>query len=350
MARRIDFPKAAEVVAPATRILAGDIGGTKTNLAILRVVDDPHGDTIVVETNRRYPSTSHASLGAIIREFLGSLPSAPRLACAGFGVPGVVENGRAKPTNLAWAVDAEELEREFSIPKVELMNDLAANAYGIAELNAGDFAVIAEGQPAAEGNRCVVSPGTGLGMAGLYWDGARHHVWACEGGHCDFAPRTEVEAALFEYLQIQFGHVSAERVVSGMGIQNIYKFLRETGRGKELPEVAAAMLAEDPGKVISRFADAGKCPMCAETLEIFVACLAAEAGNMALKSMATGGVYLGGGVPVMLLDRLRGVGFAHAFCDKGRMRPLMESIPVRVVLNDQAALLGAARHAVDALL
>ncbi len=334
----------------STRILAGDVGGTKTNLAIIRLTENATGEAMVIEKTARFPSSSHPSLNAILREFLGQLSSPVRLACAGFGVPGPVENGRAKPTNLSWGVDAAEIAEEFSIAKVEVVNDLAANAYGIAELKPCDFADLIAGAKDARGNRCVVSPGTGLGQAGLYWDGKRHRIWACEGGHADFAPRNKIEIALLEFLIKKYGHVSAERVISGMGLENIYFFLRDTGRGKELPEVAAARQTRDLGAVISEFADSGRCPMCAETLEIFVNCLAAECGNMALKSMALGGVFLGGGIPAKLLHHLQGVGFAHAFADKGRMRPLLEKIPVRVILNDQAALLGAARHAIDALL
>lgn len=207
--------------------------------------------------------------------------------------------------------------------------------------------MIQKGAPDAEGNRCVVSPGTGLGEGGLFWDGKKHRVWACEGGHTDFAPRNELEIAMLEYLIKQYGHVSYERVASGMGIENIYKFLRDTERGKELPKVAAEMKDGDVGVVISRHAELGDCPMCVQTVEIFLSCLGAEAGNMALKSMATGGVYLGGGIPAKMLSQIKSVGFTHAFNDKGRLSGLLQSMPVKVILNDQAALLGAARYALD---
>ena len=322
-------------------ILAGDIGGTKANIALFHVV----GRKLSLVREQRYPSGGYPGLNAILREFLAD-EHQPILA-AGFGIPGVVSNGRAKPTNLSWGVDAEEISVEFGIPHVQILNDLAANACGIAHLPAGDFAIVQRGAPHATGNRCVVSPGTGLGEAGLFWDGHRHLVWACEGGHTDFAPRNELEIALLEYLIKQFVHVSAERVASGMGIENIYKFLRETGRGTELPAVAQAMKTENAGVVISRFADAGECPMCAKTLDIFVSCLGAEASNMALKTMATGGVFLGGGIPVKLLPHIQSVAFLHAFNDKGRLSSLMENTPVFVILNDQAALLGAAYSALE---
>jgi glucokinase len=323
-------------------LLAGDIGGTKSNIALYAI----EGDRLIIQRNQRFHSSEFPGLSAILREFLKSSPEEPLLA-AGFGVPGVVKEGRAKPTNLTWGVDAQEISRQFAIPHVAILNDLAANAYGISQLTSVDFVVLQEGAPDAEGNRCVVSPGTGLGEAGLFWDGLKHRVWASEGGHTDFAPRNDLEIALLEYLIKRYGHVSAERVVSGMGIENIYEFLRDTGRGKESPEVAEAMLTESAGAVISRFADSGDCPMCVQTIEIFLGCFGAEAGNAALKCMATGGVFLGGGIPVKMLPRLKGTGFLHAFNDKGRMASLMESMPVKVVLNDDAALLGAARYALD---
>lgn len=322
-------------------ILAGDVGGTKCNLATLSFV----GDSLDIVRNHRFPSASYPSLNAIIREFLEKEKATIVAAC--FGVPGPVKDGRARPTNLTWGVDSEDISKEFNIPYVTLLNDLAANAYGISELKESDLAVIQTGDLDATGNRCIVSPGTGLGEAGLYWNGRRHLVWACEGGHTDFAPRNDLEIALLEHLIKQYGHVSYERVVSGMGIENIYKFLRDTGRGHENPKVAAEMKTGDAGKIISKYAESGECAMCVQTLEIFIGCLGAETGNMALKAMATGGVYLGGGIPAKMLAQLRSVGFLHAFNDKGRLSGLMQSMPVRVILNDQAALLGAARYALE---
>lgn len=322
-------------------ILAGDIGGTKSNLAVFRVI----ADTLTMERNERFHSSAYSGLNAILREFLEGEKRSIVAAC--FGVPGPVKNGRARPTNLTWGVDAEEIAAEFSVTYVSILNDLEANAYGIAELQESDFAVIQKGAADASGNRCVVSPGTGLGEGGLYWDGRKHRVWACEGGHTDFAPRNALEIALLEYLIKQYGHVSCERVISGMGIENIYKFLRDTGRGREVTDIATEMKANDAAAVISRHAEAGDCPMCVQTIEIFLSCLGAEAGNMALKSMATGGVFLGGGIPAKMISQIRSVAFTHAFNDKGRMSALLQSMPVKVILNDQAALLGAARFALD---
>jgi glucokinase len=326
-------------------ILAGDVGGTKSNLAILSVNDD----TLGMERNRRFPSADYPSLNTIIHEFLRHENGELIAAC--FGVPGPVKDGRAKATNLSWGVDAAEIEKEFSIPQVSILNDLEANAYGIGELSPHDFAVIQQGSAEPEGNRCVVSPGTGLGEGGLYWDAKRkkYRVWACEGGHADFGARNELEIALLEYLIERYGHVSSERVVSGMGIENIYEFLRDTGRGRELPEVAAEMEKSGVGFTISRYADSGECQMCAQTIEIFISAFGAEAGNMALKTMATGGVYLGGGIPAKIFNKARCATFIQSFNDKGRLSALMQTMPVKIVLNDQAALLGAASFALDRL-
>ena len=306
-----------------------------------------NGDKLSIKRNHRFPSADYPSLSAIIQEFLqdekGHIPA----AC--FGVPGPVRYGRAKPTNLNWGVDAAEIEREFCIPQVSIVNDLEANAHGISELDSEDLSVIQEGPAEPGGNRCVVSPGTGLGEGGLFWDGKRkkYRVWACEGGHADFAPRNEVEIALLEYLLKEHGHVSCERVVSGMGLENIYRFLRDTGRERELPEVASEMETQKPGLVISQYADSGKCQLCVRTIEIFVSAFGAEAGNMALKTMATGGVYLGGGIPGKMLNSARSAAFIQAFNEKGRLSSLMKTMPVKIVLNDQAALLGAASYALD---
>jgi glucokinase len=199
------------------------------------------------------------------------------------------------------------------------------------------------------GNRCVVSPGTGLGEAGLFWDGKKYRVWACEGGHADFAPRSEIEVELLAYLQTRFGHVSNERIISGQGLTNIYAFLRDTGFCKQSIEVTEEMKAVDAARVITKYAESGKCPMCMQAVEIFAHCLAMEASNFALRAMATGGVYIGGGVPAKLLWKIKTPAFREAFNAKGRLEPLIEGIPLKVILNDQAALLGAARYALDAL-
>lgn len=327
-------------------LLAGDVGGTKTNLAIF-AMDETTGHLHLLR-NQRYPSNDFDSLNAIAQRFLGA-GSEGRIDAACFGVPGPVRNNRSQPTNLNWEIDAGTLRADLDIPCVHLLNDLAANAYGISELGPDDFVTIQEGLKAASGNRCVVSPGTGLGEAGLFWDGHKYRVWACEGGHTDFAPRSEIEVELLAYLQTRFGHVSNERVISGQGLTNIYAFLRDTGKYPQSPLVAEEMKNEDAAKVITTYAESGSDAMCMATVEIFAHCLAMEAANFALKAMATGGVFLGGGVPAKLLWKLRSPAFREAFNAKGRMEALTSGMPLRIIVNDQAALLGAARYALDAL-
>jgi glucokinase len=282
-------------------------------------------------------------LDEIVAEFLKgkNLP----VTHAGFGVAGPVQDGQSHATNLPWVVDAGVLARELKLASVALINDLEAIAYGIATLGAGDFATLQAGDPAARGNAAVVAPGTGLGEAGLYWDGSRHHPFATEGGHSSFAPTDELEDALLLYLRRQFHHVSWERILSGPGLFNIYKFLRDTGRGEETKPLAEEIRLGDPAAVISKTALAGKSELCSSALDLFVHLLGAEAGNVALKTLARGGVYLGGGIPPKILPRLEGPAFLKAFAGKGRMRPLLETIPVRVILTDQAGLRGAAHCA-----
>jgi len=327
-------------------LLAGDVGGTKTNLAIFAM--DEESDHLQLLRNKRYVSAEFDSLNAIAQRFLGKGEEG-KIHAACFGVPGPVRNNRSQPTNLKWEIDAGTLRADLDIASVHLLNDLAANAYGITELAEEDFETIQIGLKTASGNRCVVSPGTGLGEAGLFWDGKKHRVWACEGGHADFAPRSEIEVELLSYLQARFGHVSNERIISGQGLANIYAFLRDTGKFPQSPEVAEEMKTEAAPKVIGKYAEEGTDMMCMQAVEIFVHCLAMEAGNFALRAMATGGVYLGGGIPAKLRWKVRSQAFREAFNAKGRLEPLMENMPVKVILNDQAALLGAARYALDML-
>jgi glucokinase len=327
-------------------LLAGDVGGTKTNLAIFAM--DEKSDHLQLLRNKRFPSGEFDGLEVIVKKFLEKGDEGT-IHAACFGIPGPVSNNRAQPTNLKWAVDGAELSANLKIASVSLLNDLAANAYGITELASTDFATLQEGLKNPVGNRCVVSPGTGLGEAGLFWDGKKYRVWACEGGHADFAPRSEIEVDLLAYLQTRFGHVSNERVISGQGIANIYAFLRDTGFCKQKPEVIEEMKTEDAARVVTKYAEKGECPMCMQAVEIFAHCLAMEASNFALRAMATGGVFIGGGVPAKLLWKIKTPAFREAFNAKGRLEPLVEGMPLKVILNDQAALLGAARYALDSL-
>jgi glucokinase len=250
-----------------------------------------------------------------------------------------------RTTNLPWLIDARELAGDLGLGTAGLINDLEANAWGIGALGPDDFAVLNEGAPGAHGNQAVIAAGTGLGEAGLYWDGAMHRPFACEGGHANFAPSGPVEIDLLRYLAERFDHVSWERVVSGPGVFNVYAFLRDTDRGRESAAVAEHLKTDDPSAVVSRSALLGKDPLASAALELFARLYGSEAGNLALKMMATGGVFVGGGVAPKILPKLREGGFMDAFKAKGPMRRLVESIPVRVVLNDKAALIGAARFA-----
>jgi glucokinase len=230
---------------------------------------------------------------------------------------------------------------------VGLINDLEANAWGIATLSSDDIAVLNPGESDGAGNLALISAGTGLGQAGLHWDGTRYRPFASEGGHVDFAPRNRLEMDLLEFLLRQFPRVSYERVVSGPGLQNIYRFLRETGRGDEPPWLAARLREQDPNAVVAQAALSGESALCVQALDLFVALYGAAAGNLALTLLATGGVYLGGGIAPKILPKLKDPIFLNAFFTKGRLRPLLETVPVRVILNDQTALFGAARYALE---
>jgi glucokinase len=320
-------------------ILAGDIGGTNARLAFFNFEE---GRFALISATV-FPSREYSGLDQIVAEFLSTSDVHPDRAC--FGIAGPVRSGRVETSNLPWVVDSEPLANELHLDKVSLINDLEANAWGIADLDLKDAVALnqVKGNPA--GNQAVIAAGTGLGEAGMYWDGTHHQVFASEGGHTDFAPRNELEVELFRYLNTQYGHVSYERILSGPGLLNVFHFLRDTGRGTEPKWLTAEMLHSDPAAAISQAATDGKCALCEQAVDIFVSVYAAEAGNLALKVMATGGVFLGGGIAPKMLPKLSGPLFMHAFAAKGRMQPLLESIPVRVITNDKTALLGAARYA-----
>jgi glucokinase len=320
-------------------ILAGDIGGTSARLGCY----ETRGGRLVSVVERTFPSRNYAGLAEIAAEFVSS--AGLRTDCACFGIAGPVQHGRVVTPNLPWVLDSRQLAAELKLPWVKLINDLEANAYGLAALEPADLVVLNEGDPAASGNLAVISVGTGLGEAGLFWDGLTHRPFACEGGHSDFAPRTIVESELLLYLKARHEHVSYERVLSGPGLLTIYEFLRDTGRGTEARWLRDEMDAGDAPAAISAAGLEAKDELCAQALNLFVSFYAAEAGNLALKLMATGGVYIGGGVAPRIVKKLQTPEFLAAFFAKGRMRPLLEAMPVKVVMKDTAALLGAARCA-----
>lgn len=324
-------------------ILAGDIGGTHSRLGLFSENDG----RLHLETQKTYPSAEHAGLGEIINAFL----SAQKVSAtqAAFGIAGPVINGRVSTPNLPWTIEETALARESGIAHLALLNDLEAHASGIEDLGPEDLATLNDGIQ-TQGNAALIAAGTGLGEAGLYWDGTRRHPFACEGGHCDFAPRTDQEVALLDYLLKKFGHVSCERVLSGPGIKNIYDFLRDTGKEEEPPWLHDELKqAADPVPNISQYGVSGTSAICRSTLDVFIGIYGAEAGNLALKLMATGGVYLSGGIAARILPLLTTPAFMRAFTAKGRMQPLLEKIPVKVITNGGVGLMGAARYAVGRL-
>lgn len=324
-------------------ILAGDIGGTSTRLALCQ----QNGENFCVITEEKFPSAKFSGLDRIIENFLDGQPH--KLARACFGVPGPISGETIKLANLPWTVDAKRLKSQLKLSKIGLINDLEANAFGLGEFQEKDFVVLNEGEKNPVGNAAIISAGTGLGEAGLHYEegmSGRLRPFATEGGHADFAPRHDLEIELLKYLLDKFGRVSVERVVSGQGLGNIYEFLRDTRRAEEPAWLSAEIIEKgDLAAVISKNGIDGKSEICELALNIFVSAYGAAAGNLALKILATGGVYLGGGIAPKILPKLQSPVFLESFVAKGRMRGLLEKIPVRVVLNDKAALLGAAHYA-----
>lgn len=320
-------------------ILAGDIGGTNARLAYFQ----PQNGHLRLVSERVFPSREHREFGEIVTQFLDDSHTRPEVAC--FGIAGPVRNGRVETSNLPWVIEQSRLAKQIHLPATLLINDLEASAWGIGALVPDDLVALNKVSGPVSGNQAVIAPGTGLGEAGLFWDGSRHHVFACEGGHADFAPQDDLQIDLLRYLRNRFGHVSYERVLSGPGLVNVYEFLRDSGSSSPSPELDAATKTGDAAAAISRAALDGSSPLAEIALDLWISVFGAEAANLALKTMATGGIFLAGGISPKILSRLRGARFMEAFCDKGRLRPLVEAIPVQVVTNEKAGLLGAARCA-----
>jgi glucokinase len=320
-------------------ILAGDIGGTKVNLAFF----DVQGRGVALKALDTFRSNDYPSLEEIGRTFLARHKLKIEYAC--FGIAGPIKKGRAQLTNLSWVIDAAEVTRSLGLKQVWLINDLEANAYGIGGLTAEDFVELNRGEADAAGSVAIIAAGTGLGEAGMLWDGKRHLVIPSEGGHADFAPRTDLDMELLKHLRGRLGQVSWETVLSGPGQFNIYQFLRDTGRGQEPAWLADEFKQTDPPAAITRAALAGKCDLCVQALDLFTAYYASEAANLALKMLAIGGVYVGGGIAPKIIKKLQDGTFAKAFIGEGRMKNLLGAMPVRVIMNDKTALIGAARFA-----
>ena len=320
-------------------ILAGDIGGTSSRLAFYKVV----GGELEAVAEKHYPSRHYGNLIEIVKQFAEEHDVPPDRAC--FGIAGPVRAGKVETPNLPWSVDAESIAGLLGLSSVTFINDLDANAYGIAALQDGDLEVLNQGVPDLSGTIAVISAGTGLGESLAYWDGTCHRPLPSEAGHADFAPRSGLETELLQYLQAEFGRVSYERIVSGPGLCNIYRFFRDVHKLPEAPAVVDAMRTVDPARAITSAARTGSCVICSKSLELFLNVYGAEAGNAALRFFATGGVFVGGGIAPQIIDMLRGSGFMAAFRAKGRLSPMMATIPVKVILNDRTALLGAGRCA-----
>jgi glucokinase len=322
-------------------ILAGDIGGTKTVLALY---DGASGDLRPVR-ERVFASQEHATFDEILRAFLAENQGPhPHAAC--FGVAGAVIDGRAQTTNLPWLLEERALADAIKVARVKLLNDLEAMALGMVFLHADELTPLSG--PAAvtrHGNAGVIAAGTGLGEAFLLWDGEQYHPIASEGGHADFGPRDNVEIDLLDYCRGVFGdHVSYERVLSGPGLHNIYQFLRDRGYFEETPAVAETLRAGDPNAAIASLGIDGTDPLCTATVDRFCSIYGAEAGNLALRCVAIGGIYIGGGIAPKLLPALRRGKFLERFAGKGRMSSLLETIAVNVALNPRAPLIGAAQY------
>jgi glucokinase len=320
-------------------ILAGDIGGTKTNLALFSV----QGEKLRAEIVRTFQSKRYSGLLPVLREFLSGDPHRIDAAC--FGIAGPVVDGAVKTSNLPWVVDSGELSRALKVDPVRLLNDLEASAYGIFTLEDDEFFVLNEGTMRRSGNKALIAAGTGLGQAILHDDGRCFRPLATEAGHADFAPRDDLEIELLRYLIGRFGHVSYERVLSGPGLFNIYSFLKKTGKFEEPKWLADRFAAEaDDSAVISQAALAGEAEICVKALDLFLSMYGAEAGNLALRANSVRGLYIGGGIAPKILDRLKEGKFMRAFVDKGRYRDFLDAIPVQVILNERAALRGAAYY------
>jgi glucokinase len=328
-------------------ILAGDIGGTKTNMVLLETDGREVGAVVAAQT---FPSAGYDSLEKIITEFLAAT-NKPQLTHACFGVAGPVVDGRVDATNLKWDVSPDALAQLLGIYRISIINDLEATAYGIETLTPAQLHTLNEGDARRGGNRALIAAGTGLGMASIVLHEGHYHPVPSEGGHIDFAPRNELEMEMLDHLlKIEEfgGHVSYERVLSGPGLFNIYSFLRDIKFSEEPGWLSAELGgARDHAAIVSKAALDGKCELAVKALDMFVEIYGAMAGNLSLLLIATGGCYIGGGIAPKIIEKLKDGAFLKSFMDKGRFKSLLASMPVHVVLDDKTALYGAARKALQ---
>jgi len=324
-------------------ILAGDIGGTKTNLALYEYEDG----VLKLQVEQSFTSQNYEIFNDVITEFL-ELNAMPEIDALCLGIAGPIVNGVCRTTNLPWLIDAKELKSEFCIPKVDLLNDLEATAYGMLYLKEDEFVELNPKGEKVDSNRVVIAAGTGLGEAILFYDGKNYHPIASEGGHCDFAPLNSLQDELLIWMRKRHSdHVSVERLVSGIGIYTIYEFLKERGFASECEGMQKLKDSDDKNAMVSKFALEERDPLCLETMQIFIEIYGAEAGNLALKSLSLGGVYIGGGIAPKILPFLLDGAFLNAFVSKGRFKEMLEKMQIKVSLNPKTALLGAAHFAID---
>ena len=315
-------------------ILAGDVGGTKTNLALFQYKDN----TLTTIKKESFKTNDWSSFFELMATF--HITDLPAIDSICLGVAGPVINGKVAGTNFSWELDEKKIARELKVERVSIINDMEANAYGLSVLNKEDLVEI-KGGTWIRGNAAMISPGTGLGEVGLYWDGSYYHPFASEGGHCDFSQRTEMDFRFWRFLQKNYGHVSWEHVISGPGIVNIYEFLLQDNKLTE-PEALKKKLKERDPAVISDCAKEGSFGVCRESMELFIEYLATETAQMALKFKALGGIFIGGGILPKIIDMVDKEIFVQHFLQSDKMKALLGEIPIKVVLNDKSPLYGAA--------
>jgi glucokinase len=321
-------------------ILAADIGGTKVNLALFRQKDDQ----LELVDSAKFESRKYSGLEEILEEFCQE--SHPKIERAGFGVAGPVKDGKCDVTNLPWVVDVENLKKRLGLESIWLINDLAAMACAVPFLPDAELDVLQEGKPEEGGRVAVLAAGTGLGEAFLFPDqSGRYLILDSEGGHCDFSPRTALEIELLLFLTKKFGRTSIERVLSGPGLHNIFQFLIERHSYEEPSWLTRELRENDPGVVITKYGIENKSPACEKALEMFVSLYGAIAGNLALQLLTRGGLYIGGGIAPNILPLIKSGLFMESFYSKGRFKSFMREVPVKVILNDKASLIGVAHYA-----
>ncbi len=321
-------------------ILAGDIGGTKTNLSLFKL----KGGKLFLMLEKTLTTRNFPSFEAILNSFIKEEKELAEIDCICLGVAGPVIEGKVSGTNFPWELSEEEIRKTTGVSLIFLINDMEANAYGLGILKKEERIEIKKGAHLS-GNKAVISPGTGLGEAGIYWDGTYYHPFATEGGHCDFCPRNEQDIDLLKFLQDLFGHVSWERIISGPGIYSLYQFLLKEKNEEEPVWFQEKLVGNTPAAVISESAKEGNSPICTETMGLFFRYLAIETAQIALKFKATGGIYIGGGIIPKVLDLLDKEKFVDNFLQVNRMNPLLEKIPIYVITNEDSPIYGAAFYA-----